>query len=247
MQRDYESLTEAEAKLAEEVKQIDSRIAELQAKVRQAHEAQAMQMKQAAMASPDALAREKPKEKPSLRELSLSAPQLFQLVPFLDTLIAGVFGSLQEITTYLHFQMPSLSYKQLRGFVSAVTQKKGRSTFTLIDSLYDKEKDCVKLDGELAIPDEIRAKCEELGQAARSTGRFVLNAKAWALEQETRSLSIRNRLIEFVESHKPVRFEQLTSEEALKELQLSASEVQMHVYAVLCVVDEVEEAWVDER
>lgn len=247
LQRDYESLTEAEAKLAEEVKQIDSRIAELQAKVRQAHEAQEMQMKQAAMASPDALAREKQKEKPSLRELSLSAPQLFQLVPFLDTLIAGVFGSLQEITTYLHFQMPSLSYKQLRGFVSAVTQKKGRSTFTLIDSLYDKEKDCVKLDGELAIPDEIRAKCEELGQAARSTGRFVLNAKAWALEQETRSLSIRNRLIEFVESHKPVRFEQLTSEEALKELQLSASEVQMHVYAVLCVVDEVEEAWIDER
>ena len=90
LQRDYESLTEAEAKLAEEVKQIDSRIAELQAKVRQAHEAQAMQMKQAAMASPDALAREKPKEKPRLRELSLSAPQLFQLVPFLDTLIAGV-------------------------------------------------------------------------------------------------------------------------------------------------------------
>ena len=173
--------------------------------------------------------------------------QLFHLVPFLDTLIAGVFGSLQEITTYLHFQMPSLSYKQLRGFVSAVTQKKGRSTFTLIDSLYDKEKDCVKLDGELAIPDEIRAKCEELGQAARSKGRFVLNAKAWALEQETRSLSIRNRLIEFVESHKPVRFEQLISEEALKELQLSASEVQLHVYAVLCVVDEVEEAWIDER
>ena len=105
----------------------------------------------------------------------------------------------------------------------------------------------MKLDGELAIPDEIRAKCEELGQASRSKGRFVLNAKAWALEQETRSLSIRNRLIEFVESHKPVRFEQLTSEEALKELQLSASEVQLHVYAVLCVVDEVEEAWVDER
>ena len=243
LQRDYESLTEAEAKLAEEVKQIDDRIEELQAKVREAHEAQEVQMNQAAIASSDALAREKRKEKPSLRELSLSAPHLFQLVPFLDTLIAGVIGSLQEIVTFLHFQMPFLSYKQLKGFVSAVTQKKGRSTFTLIDSLYDKEKDCVKLDGELEIPAEIRAKCEELGRAARSSSRGVFNAKAWVQAQEVRSLAIRNRLIEFVESHSPVRFEQLTSEEVLKELQLSASEVRLHAHAVLCAVEEVGEEW----
>ena len=239
MQQEYDRLTEIEAKLSEKVKQIDDRITELQSKVKQAHEEQEVQMNQVAMASSEALAKERRKEKPSLRELGLSAAHLLQLIPFLDTLIAGVIGSLQEIVTYLHSQLPFLSYKQLKGFVSAVTQKKGRSTFTLIDSLHNKEKNCVQLDSELDVSDEIRAKCEELGLAARSSNREVLNTKTWAMAQEARSLSIRQRLIEFVESHSPVQIEQLTSEEVLNELQLPAWEVRIHAHAVLCVVEEV--------
>ena len=239
LQREYESLEENEAKLSDEMKQVENRIAELQQKVQQAREEQRVEMSLTASASSDALSREGRKEKPSLKELDLSAPHLFQLVPFLDTLIAGVTGSLQEIVTYLHFKIPSLSYKQLKVFVSAVTQKKGRSTFVLSDSLHDKENNCVKLDDELEIPSEIREKCKELGLAARSSNREMLNAKAWVLEQEALSLSIRRRLVEYVESHSPVQIAQLTSEEALRELHLSASEVRLHAHAVLSTVEEV--------
>lgn len=227
LETELRSIEEEETKLIEEERRIDREIISLQNRISKRAEAKKR------LEQPRSL------QKPTLQNLEITTDQLLLLVPFLDALIAGVRGSQFEIERFLHQRIPSFSHRFLKEFITVVTRKTERSMFNLVDELWDKEKDCVRLDDTLPVTDEIQKKCEELGEYARVNGRQVLDVKQWFQDQENYMANIRNQLVRYVIVHYPVQTEQITSKEALAEMHLSVGEVWSYVYSVLCIVEEV--------